>query len=140
MLYVYINPVTAHSFNQALYTLMRPKHLRDENYTTNEYCTVLEHPSNGWAALVLPETETVPIHLEATTGELEQVLSIFLNDGALTQEEINGIIDAVDQAKGQQIRIADFIPVSWQTYVFTKEEMTLQGWFPEEINEEENES
>jgi len=117
-------------FSRGLARLMRPSHLRD-NYGTDLYCSVIDHPSNGWSALVLPETETVPIHLEANGSELSELLSVFVQDEALTQQEADGITAAIAMVRGQQVRIADFIPPSWSQAVMTEEQAQAMGWFPE---------
>jgi hypothetical protein len=83
-------------------------------------------------ALELPDTETVPIHLQTDGDELQEVLSIFVSDGALTQQEADNIISAVLANRNKEVRIVDFIPASWQSNVYTKEEMEAQGWWPEE--------
>lgn len=129
MPYALISPVTAEQFNRGLCRLLRPEHLRDENYVTDLYCTMhtLTGPLEGWMALDLPDTETVPLHPEATGRELVDVLSIFVNDKALTQEEADGIQVAVQGYRGQEVRIADFIPPSWSAAVYTREQLVGMG-------------
>ena len=132
MPYILISPETAEPFNRGLCRLMRPDSLRDESYVTDLYCPMHTHPTNGWMALELPDTETVPIHLQTDGSELQEVLSIFVSDGALTQQEADNIISAVLANRNKEVRIVDFIPASWQSNVYTKEEMEAQGWWPEE--------
>lgn len=131
MIYVLISPVTAEAFNRGLMRLMRPTHLRDSSYVTDFYCPIVKHPSNGWWALELPETETVPIHTEADGSELRSVLEIFVQDEALTEAEADQITGAVAKLRGQQVRIRDFIPSSWSDYAMTRTEAEAAGWFPE---------
>lgn len=130
MIYVMIRPGQAAEFSRGLARLMRPSHLRDASYVTDFYCPILEHPSNGWAALVLPEVETVPIHLEADGSELASILSVFVVDGSITEVEAQGIGQAVIAMRGQQVRIADFVPQSWAQAVLTQEQAEAAGWFP----------
>ncbi len=129
MLYMMINPAVADEFNRALMYLLMPEHLRD-NYTTIYYCGKIIHPTNGYAALVMPENETVPIHIESSGDELDDLLNIFVSDGALTQEEADVIAQQVIDSKGQSISILDLIPASWQPYVLTHEQADAAGWFP----------
>lgn len=131
MIYVLISPETAEELNRGLMRLMRPTHLRDEAYTTEFYCPIVKHPSNGWWALALPETETVPIHLEADGSELRAVLEIFVTDESLTEAEANQITGAVTMLRGQHVRIRDFIPASWSDFVMTESEANAAGWFPD---------
>ena len=132
MPYVLISPVTAEAFNRGLFRLMRPEHLRDASYVTDLYCPMLNHPTNGWMALDLPDSDTVPLHLQADGSELRTVLQIFVNDGALTEAEANQITGAVAAYRGKNVRIADFIPASWSDYVLTREQMEAAGWFPDD--------
>lgn len=131
MPYVLIAPHSAEGFNRGLCRLMRPTALRDADYVTDLYCPMHTHPTNGWMALELPDVETVPIHLAADGSELAVVLDRFVEDQALTQQEADDIVSAVIATRGQQVRIADFIPASWQAYVFTQAEMEAQGWWPD---------
>lgn len=131
-----INPLLAVPFSRSLMRLLRPSHLRDANYMTDMYCAVIEHPAADgttatWPLLDLPETQTVPIHIEASGEELIELLAVFVNDGALTQQEADGISGAVQAVAGQEVRIADFIPPSWVPYVLTREQAAQAGYFPD---------
>jgi len=130
MIYVMISPGQGRDFSRGLARLMRPSHLRNQRDVTDFYCEVIDHPSNGWSALVLPETETVPIHLEADGSELLEVLQIFVTKGSLTQQEAEGITGAVMMLRGQPVRIRDFIPPGWSQAVMTEEQARAAGWFP----------
>jgi hypothetical protein len=135
MPYVLISPVTAEAFNRGLCRLLRPEHLRDERYVTDLYCPMhtLVGPYDGWMCLELPDEETVPLHLEVTGSELADVLSIFVQDQALTQEESDGLVTAVQAYAGQQVRIADFIPASWSHAVLTRQQLVEAGAFPVDV-------
>lgn len=119
----------AEQLSRSIMRLLRPSHLRDENWT-DLYCPVLRHPTNGQAALALPDEEMVPIHVEADGAELASLLAVFVADGALSQAEANGIVAAVQANAGQRVRVVDFIPPSWAAYVLTAEQMQAAGWFP----------
>ena len=129
MIYLLCNPSVMEDLNRSFMRLMRPAHLRD-GYTTDKYTTQHIHPITGYAALAMPETETVPIHIESDGAELSAMLDIFVADGALTQEEADDIRDQVIQVAGQSVSILDFVPPSWSAYVLTKEQMDADGWFP----------
>jgi hypothetical protein len=118
MIYMQCDAALAGPLSEALYQLMRPPHVRDERDGSRYYCEVIEHPSgNGWAVLALPATEMVPIHVEADGEYLGQILSVFVDNKALTQEEADGIIAAVQAVAGTQVEVASFIPPSWQPYI-----------------------
>ena len=130
MAYVLVNPAHAENLNRSIMRLIRPEHLRS-GYVPDLYCTMHTHPETGYMALDLPDTQTVPIHIESSGDELVAMLQVFVDDEALTQEEMGGIVTALTGLGGQQVRILDFIPASWQDFVLTKEQMDADGWFPE---------
>lgn len=129
MIYVLTSPEHAEQLSRSLMRLLRPSHLRGDNWT-DLYCPVVRHPTNGQAALELPESEQVPIHLEADGAELAALLATFVADQALTQAEADGIVAAVQANAGQKVRIVEFIPQSWSQWVLTREQMDAAGWFP----------
>jgi len=129
MLYMLCNPLLLEDLNRSFMRLLRPAHLRD-GYITDKYTTEYIHPVTGYGALALPEEETVPIHIEADGAELNSLLTIFVEDGGLTQEEADNISQQIIESAGQQIKILDFVPESWQQYVLTYEQMDADGWFP----------
>ena len=129
MIYVLTSQEHAEQLSRSLMRLLRPSHLRGDDWT-DLYCGVVRHPTTGQTALELPEREQVPIHLEADAGELSALLATFVADEALTQAEANGIIAAVQANAGQRVQIADFIPPSWSQWVLTRAQMEASGWFP----------
>lgn len=129
MPYVLVAPQHGEQLSRSIMRLLRPAHLRDDSWT-DMYCAVLRHPTNGQTAVALPDTEQVPIHVEADGAELASLLSVFVQDGALTQQEADGIVAAVQSHAGQQVRIADFIPPSWAQWTLTQQQMQAAGWFP----------
>ena len=128
MPYVVVKAEHAEHLNRSIMRLLRPAHLRD-GYATDLYCSMVTHPVLGYVALALPDTETVPLHVEADGQELASMMEVFVQDQAITQQEADGIVGAVQSMAGQVVRIADFIPSSWTQNVFTKEQMQQQGWF-----------
>jgi hypothetical protein len=133
MPYVSVSPQYAEQLSRGIMRLLRPSHLRDDNWT-DLYCGIVTHPTTGETALNLPENETVPIHAQADGAELSALLNVFVEDGSLTQEEADGIGVAVRLNAGKKVSVIDFIPPSWQPYVYTYEEMEENGWWA--VNEE----
>jgi hypothetical protein len=126
-----IDPQLVTHFNRSIMRLLRPEHLRDEKYVTDFYCSVHYHPTDetAWPLLNLPENEFVPIHVEAEGEELKQLLDVFVENQGLTIEEAEEIKEAIGILRGQQIRIADMIPESWQPYIMTQDQATVAGYF-----------
>ena len=127
-----VNPANIIGLNRSIQRLMRPSHLRDDHYVTDLYCPILTHPVDSRTCLELPESETVPIHIDADGAELQAMLAVFVTDGSITQAETDGIVAALAASRGQNVLIADFIPPSWQSNVYTREQLELEGWFPEQ--------
>ena len=126
-----IDPQLIQPFNQAIMRLLRPSHLRDQSYVTDQYCGIISHPNGtAWPLLSLPDTETVPIHVHADGGELRQLLDIFVANNGITKEESDGIKQAVAGMVGQTVRLADMVPPSWQPYILTVEQAIDQGYIP----------
>lgn len=128
MPYVVVKAEHAEHLNRSIMRLLRPAHLRD-GYATDLYCPMVTHPQLGYVALALPDLETVPIHVESDGAELAAMMDVFVQDQAITIQESQGIVAAVQAMAGQQVRVADFIPPSWTANVFTREQMQQQGWF-----------
>jgi len=130
MIYVLTSPEHAEQLSRSIMRLLRPSHLRNDDWT-DLYCGVVQHPTNGQAALELPESEQVFIHPEADGAELAALLEVFVADGALTQFEANKIIITVQENAGKMVRIIDFIPSSWNEWTLSYEQMVNNGWFTE---------
>lgn len=128
MPYVVVKAEHAEHLNRSIMRLLRPAHLRND-YTTDLYCPMVTHPQLGYVALALPEFEIVPIHIESDGAELAAIMSIFVQDQAITIQESNGVIAAVQAMAGQNVRIVDFVPPSWSANIFNREQMEQQGWF-----------
>lgn len=120
-IYVPIATDAAVPLSQALYSLISP--------TPGMYCGVIPHPTRPEVCtLQLRTTDVVPISLGANPEQLQNVLTPFVAAQALTQEELTGIVTAVQQLAGQEVRLIDLIPPSWQPFVMTKEQAIEQGW------------
>lgn len=128
MAYVLVAPQHVENLSRSLMRLLMPTHLRGDNWT-DLYAQVLYHPSNGQAAINLPDNEYVPLHLEANGYELQSLLNTFVQDGAITEAEANIIISQTQLNAGQSVKIIDFIPDSWKQWVYTHQEMKDMGWF-----------
>lgn len=133
MIYVLIATPAAESMSSAIYQLMRPAHLRDESYGSAYYCEWRQCVDPAWSVLVLPETEQIPIHMEADDAMLQGLLAGFVAQEALSPEEADAIIDAVQENAGDRVSFLDLIPPSWQSFVANSlEEAQENGWLPAE--------
>jgi hypothetical protein len=94
------------------------------------YAPIIPHPSGqAWPVLQLRGEDIVPISLAANADPLVQVLTVFVQNQGLTQEEMDGIIGAVGTQAGQVVRIADMMPASWQPYIMDRATVEAAGYF-----------
>lgn len=136
MIYVWCAKHRAHDLVRGIWHITRPPHVRPEWEPEQEYCEVVDHPTLPFSILCMPEEDSIPLHLEADTSLLEDVLDEFVSDGALTQEELDGILSAVQSMAGERVKVVDLIPPSWQANVMhTKEEAIAAGFYPAEETE-----
>lgn len=142
MIYVPLLASQAEPLSRALYQIQRPTHLRNPRDVSTFYCAWHNYqgssPSqwDGFAVLELPEDEQVPIHLEAEDDLLVSTLGEFVTQGSLAQQELDGIVAAIQAYAGQRIAISAFVPPSWQPYILTREQAEAIGFLP--VVEEEN--
>jgi len=122
-LYVPAAPKIAEQLSRALYSLVVPGQ-------SGLYAGVIPHPTGqGYPLLQFRQTDVIPIALGADSKPLADVLQITVDDGALTAEELNGIVGAVQAMAGKVVNLIDFIPQSWQPFVMTKEQADQAGYF-----------
>lgn len=136
MIYVLCATAAAPSLSAAIYQIMRPPHTRDERDVSAYYCEWLVGPDPAWSVLALPESEHIPVHVEADGALLQQMLAAFVADAALTQEEADGIVAAVQAAAGSTIAVAEFVPASWQPYVMDREAAIAAGYISQPEQQE----
>ena len=127
MPFVAVKTDHATALNRGIMRLLRPAHLRGSDWT-DLFCGMITHPTLPYTVLCLPDSFLVPIHVAADGAELAEILAVFVEDDAITQQEASGIIAAVQVMAGQQVDIADFIPPSWSDHVITEQQLVDGGW------------
>jgi hypothetical protein len=122
-LYVPAAPKIAEQLSRALYSLIVPG-------KSGLYAGVIPHPTGqGYHLLQFRQTDVIPIALGADPKPLQDVLQITVDDGALTTEELTGIVGAVQAMAGRVVQLVDFMPPSWQPFVMTREQAEQAGYF-----------
>jgi hypothetical protein len=96
--------------------------------TNLPYSQVITHPEN-WPLLQLREHDVVPIGLGSDPNPLVTLLQGFVDMQVLQQEELDKIIQEVQDKAGQQVRVREFIPKSWEQYIYTREQAENSGYF-----------
>jgi len=102
------------------------------------YASVITHPTRtNESVLICRSVDVIPLALAADPQPLVDVLQIAVNNGSITQQEVDSIANAIAAMAGQEVKLIDFVPPSWQQYVYTKEQLEADGWFLDEtINQD----
>lgn len=123
-LYIPASPAIAERLSRALYTLIVPG-------GDGLYAGVIPHPSGrGYTLLQCRSTDKIPVALSADPQPLVDVLQIPVDDGTLTQAELDGIVGAVRAMAGKVVDLVDFVPPSWKPFVMTRAQAEAAGYFP----------
>ena len=117
----------ATAISHELWMLARPRGVSD-NETSQFFCGTLAHP-DGAQLCVGPLDGTQPVHADADELSFGQLIG-----HAVTDEEEDGIIAAITEAKGGSIRILDLIEASpsLSPNLRTREQLDADGWFVSE--------
>lgn len=132
------NPQLAEAISTAFYSLTVP--IEVENQTTKTWCGWIIHPSNGQAALAIPDDQYLRVHpnsnsevfndlighviTEAEAREITRILDI-CRQGGSAEEDIKFV-------PGNRIKIVDYLPQSLLDRVRSKEQLETEEWFPSE--------
>jgi hypothetical protein len=115
-------PSVAEPLSRALYKIINPD-------GDGLYARVYHHPDpERYSLLEFRETDVVPISIAADPSVLADALAITVTDGALTQEEVDAIVNGVAAAAGQVVNLVDFIPESWADMQMEKEKAIALGY------------
>ncbi len=128
MKYIPVDKNQAENLSKALYKLMVPN--APSNYVSCQYCDVIKHDTNDLWLLAMPESDNIPVHLQADPQPLIDCLTPFVAGGQITQAELDGIVEAVQMLKGNTFNPASLVPASWEPYVMNFEQAQIAGYFP----------
>ncbi len=113
----------AEPLSRALYKIIFPG--RD-----GLYAQIINHPTDPAAMKLLKcrEIDIIPISLASDPEPLRQALNPSVANGAITQQELDDLIQAVGLNAGKTVRLKDFIPPSWLPYVLNFEQAAIAGY------------
>lgn len=119
---VMARPSVAEPLSRALYKIINPD-------GDGLYARVYHHPDpERYSLLEFRQTDVVPISIAADPSVLADALAITVTDGALTQQEVDAIVNGVAAAAGQVVNLVDFIPESWADKQMEKEQAIALGY------------
>ncbi len=105
--FVFAMPSVAEPLSRALYSVVNPGQ-------EGLYARVYAHEDpEQYSLMEFRKDDVVPIALGADPTPLADALAITVEDGALTQQEVDVIVGAISAYAGQEINLVDFIPASW---------------------------
>lgn len=108
--------------SKALYKIIEPT-------KDGLYAGIISHQEDTqYMLLQCRNTDIIPISLEADTLPLIEALQPTVEDGAITQQELDGIVQAVSYYAGQVVKIQDFIPESWRPRIMDKQQAIDAGY------------
>ena len=120
--FVFAMPSVAEPLSRALYSVVNPGQ-------EGLYARVYHHPDpEQYSLMEFRREDVVPIALGADPTPLADALAITVEDGALTQEEVDNIVGAISTYAGQEINLVDFIPASWADKRIDMEEAINMGY------------
>jgi len=115
----------AKAVSHELWMLARPRGYSD-NETSQYYCGTFAHP-DGTKVAIGPIDGQQNVHKDA-----DEVAFVDIIRAAITPEERQDIIDAINAAKGGTIQMQNVIAAtSLGANLQTREELDVDGWFPE---------
>ena len=115
----------AKAVSHELWMLARPRGISD-NETSQFYCGTYAHP-DGTQVAIGPLDGTQPVHANAD----EQAFATLIGP-AITEDEGQAIVAAIEEAKGGHINILSIIQASpsLAPNLRTREQLDASGWFP----------
>lgn len=129
MIYVPISSTeNAEFLSRQLWKLTRP--VKSPGDVTEAYCAWHVHPESGAVVVALPETETVPVDVAADTTLLDPLLLPFVEQGAITEADVESIRQQIADARGTEVNLASLLPAFWAAQAMTQEQVEAAGWFP----------
>jgi len=106
--FIFADQSVAEPLSRALYSVVNPGQ-------DGMYARVYHHPNGEaeYSVMEFRKSDVVPIALGADGTSLGDALAITVEEGALTQQEVDNIVGAISAYAGQEINLVDFIPASW---------------------------
>jgi hypothetical protein len=126
-LYIPTAPHRALDLSKALYKIVNPN-------GDGLYAGVIFHQEpTQYALMQCRSVDVIPVSVAADPQPLIDALQPTVDDGAITQAELDAIVQAVTDNAGQQVNLVDFIPASWLPMCMTKEQAIAGGWIEQGI-------
>lgn len=126
-LYIPVAPSRALDLSKALYEIIYPG-------KEGLYAGVIPHPDPQMPWLMqCRSVDIVPISVAANPQVLVDVLQWSVDDGTITQTELDTIVQSVVDNAGKQFDLIDFVPLSIQPQCMNKEQAIQGGWLAQEI-------
>lgn len=110
--------------SQALWTIERPRSIRDQDDITNKLCNYVTH-SDGRSALVISSTDKIKPHASLDTTELYDSMPEY------TTQKKTAVTTKLGDNHGVYINVGDILPASF-SYV-SQSDMDDDGWFNYDI-------
>lgn len=110
--------------SQALWTIQRPRSIRNQDDITNTFCGIVTH-ADGRAAIVVAPADKIKPHASLDITEL------FNSMPEYTAQKKTAVITRLNSNHGVEINVGDILPTSFS--YSSHEDLDAGGWFPDVI-------
>ena len=122
-IYIPISKSIAYEMSSGLYQVV-------EGTGTGLYAEVIDHPDGqSYSVLKFSERDVIPVDINARIDILSGALQFAVDNGSITQQELDNILVAVPAYSGQEVNLVDFVPPSWVGHIMTFNDIVLSGYF-----------
>lgn len=122
-IYIPISKSIAYEMSSGLYQVV-------EGTGTGLYAEVIDHPDGqSYSVLKFAESDVIPVDINARVDILSGALQFAVDNGSITQQELDNILVAVPAYSGQEVNLVDFVPPSWADKIMSFQDVVVSGYF-----------
>ena len=107
--------------SEALWTIARPRAIRNSEDVSCKFCSFLRHPSDSRAALMIDSSDKITPDPNLVTQELFDSMPEY------TPQKKTAVTTKLSNNHGVEINVGEILPTSF-TYT-SKSDMQSDGWF-----------
>lgn len=116
-----ISEQVGETLGDAIWACTRPVHVRQSEDITTRYSDPVLHPTAGRWALPVQDSP-IYIHPECDVTVFDPLLSMFIQEGVITEEDAGGLRQRLTLARGSRIDIVENLPDVWREAAMSPEQ------------------
>jgi hypothetical protein len=125
------NLAVALELSNSLWALTRPTNIRDPKDTSYLFGTKTMADGSIW--MVVDTDFTIPVHIDADSSPIIDILQPFVGSNNITAQELSSISNIVASSKGQKLNVWQSFPAYWKNLAKTREQLISAGLINELI-------